>query len=234
MSIYKVERAKDASDLANKASQAIACHIGLALDQKERAQVALSGGSTPVDTYKLLACEHIPWDRVDLFTGDERWVGLQEDSSNSWMIKRTLLSSGPGSSAKFHFIPTTELSSPSESALVLNKSLRTICKGDPPIFDLILLGLGDDGHTASLFPGSDALNITDKWSTVVRTETLDRITLTAPVLSAARKVIFLVSGSSKKLALKRLLDIEESFERTPAKLVQPSSEVLIFADNSCF
>jgi len=94
----------------------------------------------------------------------------------------------------------------------------------------MLLGLGDDGHTASLFPSTDSLYVFDRWTTVSRGKGQDRITLTAPVLSAANKVVFLVSGASKQIALKRLIDPHESSDRTPARLVQPAHEILVLAD----
>lgn len=94
----------------------------------------------------------------------------------------------------------------------------------------MVLGLGDDGHTASLFPGTDAPGVTDAWATVGRGKGLDRISLTAPVLSAARQVIFLVAGRAKQEALRRLIDPTESAERTPARLVQPANDVLILVD----
>ena len=98
------------------------------------------------------------------------------------------------------------------------------------MFDVMLLGLGDDGHTASLFPGTEAPAVSDRWTTIGRGKGLDRITMTAPVLSAARQVIFLVSGAGKQEALRRLVDPSESSDRTPARLVQPASDVLILAD----
>ncbi len=232
MNAYKIQRAIDQTDLARRASQIIAAHIDLVLDQRERAQIAVSGGSTPSETYHLLGKEHLPWDRVDLFLGDERWVDYKHDASNAGMIRRTLLSSGPGTSCKFHPIPTVELLSPQESANSFSSLLEKICLGQPPVLDLILLGLGDDGHTASLFPDSDALTVKESWACVSNAKGHDRITLTPPVLCAARKVVFLVSGSSKQIALKRLIDPSESSDRTPARLVQPDTEVLILADEA--
>jgi 6-phosphogluconolactonase len=97
---------------------------------------------------------------------------------------------------------------------------------------MMVLGLGDDGHTASLFPGTEAPEVRDRWTTIGRGKGLDRISLTAPVLSASRKVMFLVSGANKREALRRLLDPAESSQRTPAKLVQPEAEIIVLADEA--
>ena len=231
MTTYKVERAVDKTHLAQKACQVIASHIDLVLGERDRAQVAFSGGSTPSETYRLLSQEHLPWDRVDLFLGDERWVDQEDKASNAGMTHRTLLASGPGAACKFHAIPTIQCPNPQESAEAFSQLLTKLCLGKPPIFDLILLGLGDDGHTASLFPESDSLKVNDCWATVGTAKGQERVTLTAPVLSAARKVVFLVSGSSKQIALQRLMDPYEPSSRTPARLVQPNSEILILADD---
>ena len=233
MTSYRIERASDPQDLARLAAEHIGAAIDLALDQRDRAQIALSGGSTPARAYERLAQEHLPWDRVDVVLGDERWVAADDESSNARMLRNTLLKAGqPGSHACFHPVPTVELPTAEASAEAFASLLTKVCEGDPPVFDLMLLGLGDDGHTASLFPGTDAPKVQDQWSTVGRGKGLDRITLTAPVLSAARKVLFLVSGEGKHQALSRLIDPSESSERTPAKLVTPSTEILVLADQA--
>tara|TARA_Y100001968_G_scaffold117331_1_gene106731 strand:- start:1276 stop:1989 length:714 start_codon:yes stop_codon:yes gene_type:complete len=232
MSSYRIDCSPEKNTLASRAVQVILENIQTALKKKKRVQIALSGGSTPSVVYKLLSQENISWQRVDVFLGDERWVDSNDPLSNSLMIRNTLLSSSPGSLSSFHSIPTTQLSNPEESADAFEKLLREKCFGAPPIFDLMLLGLGEDGHTASLFPSTKSLNVIDRWTTVSRGKGQDRITLTAPVLSAASKVIFLVSGSSKQIALKRLIDPAESTERTPAKLVQPAKEILVLVDQA--
>ena len=226
---YRLEVAVDAAQLALRAAERIAMAIDLALNQRDRAQIALAGGSTPAAAYRQLGQQHLPWARVDLLLGDERWVPTNDPSSNARMLNETLLAVEPGNQACFHPVPTDQ-ASPAASADAYEQQLVRLCSGEPPVFDLILLGLGDDGHTASLFPGTDAPAVRDRWVTVSTGKGLERITLTAPVLSAARQVVFLVSGASKGQALARLLDQGEQPERTPAKLVQPNSPVLVLAD----
>ena len=230
MTSYRIERAGDSDSLARRASETIATQISQVLDQRDRCRIALSGGSTPAKAYAQLGQEHLPWERVDVVLGDERWVAADDESSNARMLRNTLFDGGPGASASFHAVPTVELSDADASAAAFADLVSRICPGEPPVFDLMLLGLGDDGHTASLFPGTEAPGVTDRWATVGRGKGLDRITLTAPVLSAARQVIFLVGGSAKQEALRRLIDPLESAERTPARLVQPAIDVLILAD----
>jgi 6-phosphogluconolactonase len=146
------------------------------------------------------------------------------------MLRETLLAEGgPGAQARFHPVPT-ELESPQASVDAFERYVRELCPGDPPVFDVMLLGLGDDGHTASLFPGTPATQERTSLVTIGAGKGMERISLTAPVLSAARQVIFLVSGAGKRQALQRLLDPAEQAERTPAKLVQPQAPVLVLAD----
>ena len=227
---YKLEVAQDATQLARMCSERIASLIDLALDERDRAHIALSGGSTPAAAYRALNQEHLPWSRVDVVVGDERWVPATDPASNARMLAETLLAAdGPGAGARFHPVPT-ELETPEASVQAFEAYVRRLCPGDPPVFDVMLLGLGDDGHTASLFPGTPATAVRDQAVTIGAGKGLERITLTAPVLSAARQVIFLVSGASKRQALQRLLDPAESPDRTPAKLVSPQTTVLVLTD----
>ena len=153
MTIYKIDRALNKKELAEKAVSSIKTQIELVLQKRERAKIALAGGSTPEETYRLLGKEDIPWQRVDVFLGDERWIEPNDEQSNSLLIRNTLLGSTPGSRAKFYPVPVENISSPQISAELYQELLQRVCPGNPPVFDLILLGLGDDGHTASLFPG---------------------------------------------------------------------------------
>ena len=229
MTRYRLTVASSPEDLARQVAEQVASAIDLALAQRDRAQIALAGGETPKAAYRLLGQEHLPWNRVDVLLGDERWVDAADPASNARMLQETLLAEGPGLQACFHPVPT-DRSTPEQSSEAYADVLRQVCAGDPPRFDLVLLGLGDDGHTASLFPGTAAPSVTDRFVTVGEGKGLPRITLTAPVLSAARQVIFLVSGAAKQEALRRLLDSDESPQRTPARLVQPELEVVILAD----
>lgn len=228
---YQLVVADGTDGLARQAAQRIGSTIDLALAQRDRCPIALAGGETPKAVYRLLAQEHLPWERVDVMLGDERWVSAEDISSNARMVRETLMASGPGAKARFHPVPT-DGTDPHAGALAYGQLLSSVCGSEPPVFDLVLLGLGDDGHTASLFPGTTAPGVTDRTVTVGEGKGLPRVTLTAPTLSAARQVLFLVSGAGKQQALMRLLDPAESSDRTPAKLVRPSSPVVILADRA--
>lgn len=229
MTQYRLIVASGPEDLARQCAERIASCLDLALAERDRAQIALAGGNTPAATYERLGLEHLPWERVDLLLGDERWVSQDDPASNARMLRQTLLAQVPARGGRFHPVPTDE-DDPGQSAEAYAALLAELCPGDPPRLDLVLLGLGDDGHTASLFPGTAATGVTDRWATVSEGKGLPRITLTAPVLSAARQVLFLVSGAGKQQALRRLLDPAEDPLRTPARLVRPRAEVLILAD----
>lgn len=228
---YRLIVADSPEDLARQTAQAIASALDLVLAERDRAQIALAGGETPRATYLQLGQQHLPWERVDVLLGDERWVSADDPSSNARMLRETLMAAGPGSHACLHPVPT-DLPNPNQGAEAYAALLQQLCSGNPPALDLVLLGLGDDGHTASLFPGTAAPTVTDRAVTLGEGKGLPRVTFTAPTLSAARRVMFLVSGAGKAQALQRLLDPLEPSERTPAKLVQPIEEVWILADQA--
>ena len=235
MTKYDLQISADKNSLAFAASDLIAQIIKSTLENKSRVKIALCGGSTPKATYSLLGKKNLEWNKVDLFLGDERWVDNKSQDSNCFLLNNSLFKEGnPSLAASFFSVSTVELSSPVESADDYEEILKKNLPGDPPAFDLILLGLGDDGHTASLFPGSDALLEKDSLITVGEGKGHKRITFTRKILSSADNVVFLISGTSKQTALKRLLDQSESWERTPAKLVAPSSEIVVLADKDAY
>jgi len=191
--------------------------------------VALSGGSTPLVLYRLLAepplREAIDWSRVHLFWGDERFVPPDHPDSNYRAAQEALVSRVPIPTENVHPIPT-EAPDPETAAAQYEDTLRRLFaapEGETPRFDLVLLGLGPDGHTASLFPGSPALD--EHKRLVVATYLLRlaswRITLTPPVLRGARNVIFLVSGPDKAATLRDVLEGSYEPHRLPAQLAQP-------------
>jgi len=193
--------------------------------------VALSGGSTPKGLYVLLADEthpfraRIPWQRTHFFWGDERNVPADDPQSNYGMVWGTLLSNVPVSPGNIHHIPT-ELH---DAALVAEGYERLIRQhfrlepGQLPRFDLILLGMGSDGHTASLFPGSSALQETEKMVCAVLEPKgkVDRITFTFPVLNNAENIRFLIVGKDKAEALRKVLSGDSQSETIPAQRVHP-------------
>jgi 6-phosphogluconolactonase len=170
--------------------------------------LALSGGSTPRRTYELLATHReIPWDNVEVFFGDERCVPPDDGDSNFKLAWDTLLSHVPVSPDRLHAMYAGgEL--PNVAAARYDALLRRRF-GDGPTFDIALLGMGDDGHTASLFPGSPALEERDRNVVTVEAppnaKVRDRVTITFPVIEASREVLFLVSGPSKRPLVESIL-----------------------------
>jgi 6-phosphogluconolactonase len=202
--------------------------------------VCLSGGSTPQRLYELLREQsyhrRIPWERVHWFWGDERLVPSTDGRSNAGMAWAALLSHAPAPLATVHLIPTTSCE-PAESAELYERALKTFygaaeLDAARPLFDLVLLGLGEDGHTASLFPDSPALRERKRWVTSVeeagQAPYVPRVTLTLPVLESAREVLFLVSGSAKRHATARVLAGED----VPAARVRPVGRVRWFLDRA--
>jgi 6-phosphogluconolactonase len=179
--------------------------------------VALAGGSTPRRLYERLATCKFPWADTDVFFGDERCVPPDHEASNFRMALEALLARVP---ARVHRMPGETC-----DAAAYEDELSRVFATAPPQFDLVVLGLGEDGHTASLFPGDPALDVTDRWVVRVERPDYDRLTLTLPVLAAATTVMFLVSGASKRAVLRSLLAGAD----IPAARVR-AEEVIVVAD----
>jgi 6-phosphogluconolactonase len=198
--------------------------------------VALSGGATPRRLYEVLAeppyRDAVPWPRVHLFWGDERFVPHDDASSNYRMVREALLSRALIPDANIHAIPTEGLT-PDAAAAAYERELKSFYGADRldparPLFDVVLLGLGPDGHTASLFPGSAVLTERDRWVAAVPSAKSEaRITLTYPVLESSRRVAFLVAGSEKRAILARFRAGDDAL---PAARLRPASFLLVFAD----
>jgi 6-phosphogluconolactonase len=228
---------RDADDLAARAANLFIQEAVAAITARGRFTVALSGGSTPEKMYTLLAApdrqSQVDWDRVYVFFGDERAVPADDPRSNFGMAQRTLLAGGAITADHVFPVPTEGRSAAeaaSEYAAILSRFFGLPADGPPPAFDLILLGLGDDGHTASLFPGKPALQVRDAWVTSsspgVLPPPVNRVTFTFPILNAARHAVFLAAGEKKASVVREVLDGSPSVAMHPAVDVHPSDGTL--------
>ncbi|MGI8551084.1 MAG: 6-phosphogluconolactonase [Dehalococcoidia bacterium] len=202
--------------------------VATAVQERGRCFIALAGGNTPSGLYSRLGrpplVDQMPWTAVQIFFTDERCVGPDDPQSNYGMVKRTLLEPAPIPAENVHRIKG-ELD-PDQAAAAYQAELEKsfgIASDAVPRFDFILLGMGPDGHTASLFPHTAALDIRDRlvaanWVPQMNT---NRITLTLSVLNSAREILFLVSGEDKAEALQTVLEMPPNPDGLPSQLIQP-------------
>jgi 6-phosphogluconolactonase len=212
--------------------------LGVALESRGRCAVALSGGSTPARLYGLLAAPpyraRFPWDRVHWFWGDERFVAKDSARSNYRMAWEAMLSRAPAPGENIHAV-ATDRASPQAAADAYERTLQDFYGStglDParPLFDIVLLGLGDDGHLASLFPGSPVLSERKRWVAVATgPEDEPRITLTYPVLESARHAAFLIAGAAKAVIAKRFIAGDPAL---PASRYSPAGALRVFMDKA--
>ena len=219
---------RDNADLSERAAEEFVRLARQAIQLAGRFTVALSGGSTPKALYMLLAtpgfAQRLSWNRVHLFWGDERCVPPDHPESNCRMVRECLLAHVQIPAENVHRMAGEK--TPQIAALEYEAELKKffeLADGALPRFDLILLGLGEDGHTASLFPGSTALNDHEHLVAAVYVDKMNtyRLTLTLPVLNAGREVVFLVAGASKAAIVKELLGGQASAMNYPAARIQP-------------
>jgi 6-phosphogluconolactonase len=229
---YELKVYRDAAALADRAAARIAQAAAESIRHRGRFTLVLAGGSTPRKAYAVLATgegEHnVDWSRTLVFFGDERHVPHDDPRSNYRMAYESLLSVAPIAADQVLAIPTEQPTAEkcAEAYAAALVKFFALPAGTMPVFDLVLLGLGDDGHTASLFPGAKALAVSDKIATWSPPGALpppvDRITLTYPAINAARHVMFLVSGANKAQALRDVVAGDAPKSERPAAGVHPA------------
>jgi len=227
----------DGTAIAKRAAQEFIEAAVVAVREKGAFSVSLAGGSTPKALYSLLVTDpalrsEVPWDKIQLFFGDERHVGPGHPDSNFRMATETMISRVPLTKdqvvrIKGEYQDTEEAAREYEQAL---QSYFRLKAGEYPRFDLLLAGMGNEGHTLSLFPGTKALHadtriVVRNWVGKLYTE---RITLTAPAASNAARIVFMVTGADKALALKGVLEGPYEPEQLPAQLLQPKNGKLLW------
>lgn len=224
----RIVTAKNYNELCVRTIDAIFNVTESSIGGHGRCAIALSGGITPQGIYSMMAADayrtKFQWDRIHFFLGDERWVPADSLRSNGRMISELLIKRGNISASQFHPV-NTNTADPNASAELYEKEIKEFFKierGAIPRFDLMLQGIGDDGHTASLFPGVDALNEKKKSIVAVHSDTVPepRITVTFPVINNAKDVFFIVSGKGKSSILAKILNDNAP---VPAAMVKPTS-----------
>ncbi|NCO75136.1 MAG: 6-phosphogluconolactonase [Cyanobacteria bacterium] len=228
----KVYNVADKNALITEATPLIINKIKDAIAKNDICTIALAGGSTPKPIYEAIAEENLPWDKIHIFWGDERYVLPNHPDSNEKMARESWLDKVNFPVNNIHPMPTMS-NNPQTDADKHNQELLDffgITSGFPT-FDLILLGMGDDGHTASLFPQTKALEVRDRLITMGNKEDSLRLTFTVPLINQANCVIFLVSGSNKQDALQQVFSETGDSNQYPSKLIQPRGELIWFISN---
>ncbi len=229
-----VEVLPDKAALIQRSLELVLTKMQDAIAQRGICTIALSGGSTPKPLYEQLGQHNLPWDKIHVFWGDERYVPVTHPDSNEGMARKAWLDQVPIPAANIHAMPTAS-GDPEQDARQHEAELQAffhIQPGGFPILDIILLGMGDDGHTASLFPYTDALQVRDRLVTVGNKDGQPRITFTAPLINQARTVIFVVAGASKRPALEQVFAATGDAENYPSRLIQPQGELWWLLDQA--
>ncbi len=224
--------------LARAVADWLTDHCRDVLTRQDRFTIALSGGSTPQALHQLLAGpdyhDRIDWTKWHVFFGDERFVPLADERSNATMARGTLLNHVPIPAGQIH-IMQTENTTPDQSMADYSAVLHRYFGGSETTFDAVLLGLGDDGHTLSLFPGTDVIYEQTDWTRAfwLESQQMYRLTLTAPVVNRAAAVAFLVAGENKKRALHEVLHGDYQPDVYPAQIIKPTTgQLLWFVDET--
>lgn len=229
-----VEVLSSQADLISRSLTLVQEKILAAIAQRGICTIALSGGSTPKALYEAIAKQNLPWEKIHVFWGDERYVPPDHPDSNQKMARQAWLDRVNIPSNNIHPMPTSA-GDPAADVLKHQTEIEeffSISAGEVPIFDIVLLGMGDDGHTASLFPHTEALLVSDRLITVGNKDGQPRLTFTAPLINNAREVIFIVSGANKQTALAQVFAQEADAMNYPSRLIQPQGQLWWLLDES--
>jgi 6-phosphogluconolactonase len=234
--MHTIHRSPDLEALSHAAARTLVDDVRAVLDTQDRYTLALAGGRTPRRCYELLASGAegtLPWDRIHLFWGDERYVPLRDERSTAHLARTALIDAIAIPEDNVHPVPT-HLTSPTAAAAAYADTLRQCFPDRRRTFDAVLLGLGDDGHTASLFPETRDLDDTDDWVRGVeappRYGVTTRLTCTLPVINGARRAIVLVAGAGKRAALRAVLDDRDP--SLPGTHIRPRRQADWFVDHA--
>ncbi|WAC12357.1 6-phosphogluconolactonase [Dyadobacter pollutisoli] len=217
---------KNSKDLSSKLAEWFSEYIQEVLGKQDRFTFVLSGGSTPKQLYALLAeapySESIPWNRIHFFWGDERAVPFEDSRNNARMCYDELLDKVPVVAENIHVMRTDI--APELAAAEYEQVLKTYFNGSETTFDFVLLGMGDDGHTLSLFPGTQVIHEQNDWvkAFFLAAQDMYRITLTAPLVNEAACVAFLATGAGKAETLKHVLKGEQNLDLYPSQIIKPA------------
>jgi 6-phosphogluconolactonase len=223
----KLEILPDQAALVARALELILSKIETAIAERGRFTIALSGGSTPKPLYEAIASSKLPWDKIHVFWGDERYVPPDHPDSNELMARRAWLSHVDIPADNIHPMPTLD-GDPAVSAAKYEKHLQEFfhtTPGEFPSLDVVLLGMGDDAHTASLFPHTEALKVRDRLITVGNKDGNPRITFTYPFINSAGCVMFVVAGATKRPALAQVFAPTADDFTYPSRFIQPKGEL---------
>ena len=230
----------DGDALAAAAAEQIIEVTQQAASESRVALVALSGGSTPKKMGELLSTpeysERVDWNHLQIFWGDERFVPLASPESNAGEALRAFIDEAPIHPEDVHTWDTSEDTTPAESAAKYAADIREVSgvETGTPEFDLILLGMGDDGHTLSLFPGTQAMHYNDDITLSLFVDKLnaDRVTFSPLLANAAKKVVFLVGGAGKASMLHTVLKGEIDIDQYPSQVIRPAGELIWLVDEA--
>jgi 6-phosphogluconolactonase len=237
LSKYNLHVFETTEAVNNAAAEFIIELANKSIVERGRFTISLSGGETPKKVYSLLSeppfKDQVQWKRTFIFWGDERFVPFNDERNNGHQAKTILLDKIEIPLGNIHFVPVNSL--PAEAAVEYEKEIKDFFGEEPTRFDLILLGLGENGHTASLFPGTKVIDehVEGIKEVYVEEERMFRITMTAPLINEAHNILFLVTGEEKATILERVLTGPYEPNIYPTQLIKPvNGELFWFSDRA--